>query len=136
MQDTIYLYYSISILHGYYIFIYRLPVVTCAESNFSCSPSNKPSECIFYLSRLDTFSNIEVSVINLRKNYIATVITSQLNPNKVIFGDRLNTVLYFFFMKPNIIVACIVYYLEMLHVKELNLSLDIQCDSLCVKVFF
>ena len=96
MQDTIYLYYSISIRHGYYIFIYRLPVATCAESNFSRSHSNKPSECISYLSRLDTFSNIEISVINLKK-YIATVITSQYNPNgKVIFSDHPNTVLYSF----------------------------------------
>ena len=96
MQDTIYLYYSI--LHGYYIFIRRLPVVTGAESNFNCSHSNKPSECIFYLSRLDTFSDIEISVISLlRKDYIATIITSQYNPNdKVIFSDHLNTVLYFF----------------------------------------
>lgn len=96
MQDTIYLYYSIP--HGYSIFIHWLPVITCAaESNFSCSHSNKPSECIFYLSRLDTFSNIEISVISLRKYYIATIVTSQYNPNdKVIFSDHLNTALYFF----------------------------------------
>ena len=58
--------------------------------------SPQSSECIFYLSRLDTFSNIEISVISLR-NYIATVITSQYNPyDKVIFSYHLDTVLYFF----------------------------------------
>jgi len=102
MQDTIYLYYSSRNTIFLYIDCLLLPVQNLIS--VSQIQITRQKLCIFYLSRQDTFNNIsETIVINLRKNCMATGITSGYDPSDQVILTML--IQYcIFVMEPNLIL--------------------------------